>query len=197
MHYEEIAPCVFYYKNVFTEGKRLIDLVEKECSNEWGYLNWVRAQVGDGYISDVRTSMACELAPLSSQEIGDESVVPLVETWLDIFKCIDKVVWHYREENELQLESDEGFRVLRYGKGAEYRAHHDHGPGNRRVLSLVSFLNDDFTGGQLEFPKFDVTVQPEKGACVLFPSNFPYLHVAHPAGVEDGTVKYSLVTWYR
>jgi len=197
MQYEELAPCVFLYKNVFSDGKRLIDLVEKECSNEWGHLNWVRAQVGDGYISDVRTSMACELQGLTVGEVGDSDILPLVETWLSVFKSIDKVVWHYREENELHLEADEGFRVLRYGKGAQYRAHHDHGPGNRRVMSMVCFLNDDFSGGELEFPKFDLTIKPESGSCVLFPSNFPYLHIAHPAGVEDETTKYSLVTWYR
>jgi len=197
MNYEELAPCVFMYKNLFSNGKRLIDLVEKECSNEWGYLKWARAQVGDGYISDIRTSMACELSPISGQLINNEDVIPLVECWRETFKAIDKAVWHYREDNELNLESDEGFRVLRYGKGAEYRAHHDHGPGNSRVLSLVAFLNDDFSGGELEFPKFDLKIKPEAGSCVIFPSNFPYLHIANPAGVEDGTVKYSLVTWYR
>jgi len=57
----------------------------------------------------------------------------------------------------------------------------------------VFFLNGDFTGGELEFPYFDVKITPSAGTLVLFPSNFPYGHIAHP--VEDGT-KYSLVTWY-
>lgn len=197
MKFEELAPCVFLYKNAFSGGDNFVSLIEEECSQDWGYLQWVRAEVGDGYISEIRTSMACELAPLGVENIEVERVIPIKEAWIEIFKGIDATVWHYREENELNLQEDEGYRVLKYGRGAEYRAHHDHGPGNSRVLSLVAFLNDDFSGGELVFPKFDLTIKPEAGSCVLFPSNFPYTHIAEPAGVDDGTTKYSLVTWFR
>jgi len=197
MKVEEVAPCVFLYREAFSGGENFVSLIEEECSQDWGYLQWVRAEVGDGYISEIRTSMACELAPLSVENIEVERVLPIKEAWIEVFKGIDATVWHYREENELNLQQDEGYRVLKYGKGAEYRAHHDHGPGNSRVLSLVAFLNDNFSGGELVFPKFDLTIKPEAGSCVLFPSNFPYTHIAEPAGVDDGTTKYSLVTWFR
>jgi hypothetical protein len=45
----------------------------------------------------------------------------------------------------------------------------------------------------LEFNNFDLTIKLEKNSIVLFPSNFPYSHIAHP--VKSG-VKYSLVTWF-
>ena len=197
MKKQELAPCLYVYEDLFDNGKQFISLIEEECANDWGYLSWVRAEVGDGYISEIRTSMACELAPLGAEDVQIERIVPIKEAWINVFKGVDQAVWDYREENEIQLEADEGYRVLKYGRGAEYRAHHDHGPGNSRVLSAVAFLNDDFTGGQLVFPKFDVTIEPKAGTCVLFPSNFPYTHIAEPAGTEDESVKYSLVTWFR
>lgn len=197
MKKKEVATCLYVYEDVFSGGEEFISLVEKECAEDWGYLSWVRAEVGDGYVSEIRTSMACELAPLNAEDIKIDRVVPIKEAWQSIFTKIDKCVWDYREENELALSVDEGYRVLKYGRGAEYRAHHDHGPGNSRVLSAVAFLNDNYSGGELVFPNFDVTIEPKAGSCVLFPSNFPYLHIAEPAGIEDGTVKYSLVTWFR
>lgn len=197
MKKKELAPCLYVYEDVFSGGEEFINLIEKECAEDWGYLSWVRAEVGDGYVSEIRTSMSCELAPLNAEDIKIDRVVPIKEAWQGIFSGIDKCVWDYREENELVLSADEGYRVLKYGRGAEYRAHHDHGPGNARVLSAVAFLNDNYSGGELVFPKFDVTIQPKAGSCVLFPSNFPYLHIAEPAGVEDETVKYSLVTWFK
>jgi len=197
MKKEDLGTCIRLYTNVFDSGKKFIDLLESECSQEWSFLNWVRAQVGDGYISDVRTSMSCELSPLSNYDGHSSRISELHSTWIDIFQSIDKTVWDYRDDFELELSGDENYRVLRYGKGAEYRAHQDHGPNNERVLCLVCFLNDDFSGGELVFPHFDVEIKPQAGSCVLFPSNFPYLHIAKPAGADDETVKYSLVTWFK
>jgi len=193
----ELATCVRLYENLFTNGNEFIDLLENECSQDWGFLSWVRAEVGDGYVSDIRTSMACELQALSNYNGSVSRLDNLFNNWKRIFESIDKAVWEYRDDYELDLRSDEGYRVLRYGKGAEYRAHQDHGPNNERVLSLVCFLNDNYSGGELSFPHFDVEIKPTAGSCVLFPSNFPYIHIAHPAGVEDNTVKYSLVTWFK
>lgn len=197
MNSKEVAPCIYVYEDVFDNGEKFISLIEEECSQDWGYLQWIRAEVGEGYISEIRTSMACELSPLNAANVTVERIIPIQEAWGEIFKGIDSCIWDYRETNELELKIDEGYRVLKYGRGAEYRAHHDHGPGNSRVLSVVAFLNDNFTGGELVFPKFDITITPKAGSCVVFPSNFPYTHIAEPAGVDDGTIKYSLVSWFR
>ena len=66
-----------------------------------------------------------------------------------------------------------------------------------RTLSLVAFLNDGYSGGNLTFPKFDTSITPKAGSVILFPSNFPYIHIAEPVGSSDETIKYSLVTWFR
>lgn len=97
----------------------------------------------------------------------------------------------------VDLSGNEGYRVLKYGRGAEYRGHIDHGPDNSRVLSIVAFMNDDFSGGELVFPIVNATIKPKKGSVVMFPSNFPYFHYASPVGLNDLSNKYSLVTWFK
>jgi predicted 2-oxoglutarate/Fe(II)-dependent dioxygenase YbiX len=54
------------------------------------------------------------------------------------------------------------------------------------------YLNDDYSGGELEFRNFQLKISPKKGMLLLFPSNFAYAHIAHP--VTSGT-KYAFVTW--
>jgi predicted 2-oxoglutarate/Fe(II)-dependent dioxygenase YbiX len=61
-----------------------------------------------------------------------------------------------------------------------------------RALSAICYLNDDYEGGEIEFPEFKVKIKPEAGMLILFPSNFAYKHTAYP--VTKGT-KYALVTW--
>jgi predicted 2-oxoglutarate/Fe(II)-dependent dioxygenase YbiX len=56
----------------------------------------------------------------------------------------------------------------------------------------VLYLNDDYLGGEIEFPHYDVKIKPEAGTLVLFPSNYAYRHIAHE--VTSG-IKYALVTW--
>ena len=196
MKFIQHAPCIAQYDNVF-DASTFIDLLEQECSHQWGYLNWERSTVGTGEISDMRTSFGCELSPIGSDDIQIERVKPLAKEWRDLWSKIDPIVWDYRNHFELDLEADEGSRVLKYGGGAEYKAHHDHFNTNNRVLSLVAFLNDDYTGGRLTFPKFNSSIQPKAGTVILFPSNFPYTHIAEPVGKNDKTIKYSLVTWFK
>ena len=62
-----------------------------------------------------------------------------------------------------------------------------------RQMSMVAYLNDEYEGGELEFINFDLKIKPQKGSVILFPSAFPYAHIAHP--VDIGT-KYAMVTWF-
>jgi hypothetical protein len=192
----EHAPCIVQYDNVFDPGN-FIHLLEEECSQAWGYLHWERSTVGSGVVAPIRTSMSCELGPIGSEDISVERVLPLAQEWKRIWESIDPYVWDYRNTFELDLEADEGYRVLKYGGGASYHAHHDHWRDNSRTLSLVAFLNDGYSGGNLTFPKFDTSITPKAGSVILFPSNFPYIHIAEPVGSSDETIKYSLVTWFR
>ena len=55
------------------------------------------------------------------------------------------------------------------------------------------YLNDEYEGGELFFPYFDLKFKPEAGDIVLFPSTFIWAHAALP--VESG-LKYSAVTMF-
>lgn len=58
------------------------------------------------------------------------------------------------------------------------------------VFANVLYINDDFTGGELHFPKIDITYRPEKGALIVFPSADDYLHGVLPVG--PGPIRYAL-----
>jgi predicted 2-oxoglutarate/Fe(II)-dependent dioxygenase YbiX len=88
----------------------------------------------------------------------------------------------------------EHYQMLKYEQGEEYKGHYDGGTPIGRSISCLCYLNGNFEGGELEFPNFHVKIKPEPGMLVLFPSNYAYLHIAHP--VTSGT-KYSMVTWIK
>lgn len=193
----DLAPCIFVYRSALN-SENFIELIEQEASKNWPYLTWNRSQTGGnnnslGTVSDYRTSLEMSMAPLMSEEVNKD-LENLQSILIEqIFKPIDQCIWDYRKYFDLNLQSDTGYALLKYSGGSEYHIHHDHGPDNRRVLSLVACLGEEnFSGGELEFNNFKLTIKLNKNDLVLFPSNFPYTHIAHP--VDSGT-KYSLVTW--
>ena len=196
----DLGNCVYLYENTFTPGN-FIELLEEECKNDWGYLSWFRTLVGSGdnlRADNYRSSLGCELSPLNvpESEVSVDRLLPVRSAWDKIRTDTDKAVWHYRNEHVLNLTKDEGYRVLKYGRGAEYRGHVDHHPSNQRVLSVLGYLNDGYAGGELVFPLLDITVKPKAGAVLLFPSNFPYYHYANSVGDVSDEIKYSFVSWF-
>ena len=190
---EEI-PCVWIYKNYF-EVKDFIEKFEEETQKSWPYIDWNRSTTGDGVNnaeSEYRSSLEASIGNLLNPDLVDE-IKQLGEIYQEIFSSIDKCIWDYRNAYELNLNGVEGMQLLKYESNAQYHSHHDHSPNNSRVLSLVACFGEDFEGGELEFPYFNKTIKLEKNSLVLFPSNFPYTHIAHP--VTSGT-KYSMVMWF-
>jgi hypothetical protein len=103
------------------------------------------------------------------------------------------------------IESWERPQLLSYERGGKYDPHADGElsvgkPGGKRVwqrlhnrdVSILLYLNTEFTGGDLTFPDFDITITPKPGLLVAFPSTADYLHGAQPTLSGDRMV---LVTW--
>lgn len=53
------------------------------------------------------------------------------------------------------------------------------------LVSAVVYINDDFEGGELVFPKIKYSYKPVAGSCIMFPSNIEYSH--YVADVLSGT----------
>lgn len=153
--------------------------------------------IGDGvseYVDGVHRSS--QRLTISSEEANRTG--PLA-AWCPIIGAVEGVlVAAYRQQNpHARVVSGTGWDLLRYGVGDRFGEHVDvvrgHPSLSQRLLSVVAFCNDDFEGGELRFPRQDITIRPETGAVVIFPAGFVHPHEALP--VKSG-MKYSLVTWF-
>lgn len=63
-------------------------------------------------------------------------------------------------------------RLYRYAPGERHGAHWDTvvelDDGRTSLLTLVFYLNDDFTGGDTDFPELGRRIAPRKGRALLF-----------------------------
>jgi len=61
-------------------------------------------------------------------------------------------------------------------------------------MSALIYLNDDFIGGEIEFPEQDVKIKPTKGDLIVFPGNINY---AHKVGPIISGERYTMPFWFR
>lgn len=132
-----------------------------------------------------------------TQHVHHEALAPEIS---------DRLVASYRDTITpffgRQLDWMEPPAVLKYVPGGKYDAHADSEywdlPNRRwvrsmdRDLSLLIYLNDDYEGGSLYLPNFDLRIQPTRGMLIAFPSDYRYLHAAEPLVSGE---RYVVVCW--
>lgn len=99
-------------------------------------------------------------------------------------------------------EQGEPLQILRYRPGQQYHPHVDWlGEANRRILTALLYLNEDYEGGETRFVKTGLTVRGRKGDVLLFRNvgrdgNLDPLSEHAGLPVTNGT-KYLATRWIR
>ena len=110
--------------------------------------------------------------------------------------------FHVVPKYNCEFKSYEPVQFLGYPPGGHYKAHNDGESFNHetrqwesimpRDVSFLFYLNDQYGGGELEFPDLGLTIKPKKGMMIAFPSYKEFVHKVHP--VTWGH-RYTLVSW--
>lgn len=184
-----VGGCIDIFENVWNDCDSIIKNVELKCQDANSGIHWNKATtVGKGMHQSERTNFDMSVTTFAS--LGDSLMIDLHN------KCDDTLLsagvsYHNRYGINEQFWQ-EGYNLLKYSTGQEYKVHYDGSTRLGRHLSCILYLNDDYTGGEVEFPLFKIKIKPKAGMLIMFPSNFAYKHIAHP--VTSGT-KYAMVTW--
>lgn len=183
---------IHYYKNVISDPKRIIEIVEDTDSeiNEDGILTkW----------QDWKSSDQNYVFGKQKQELpGDRQKTSkdLLQSIDFIKSAIHKASRHYAETHNINIGSMSSIAIGKYLTGKTMGSHVDSGDDGPRnpVISIVLYLNDDHEGGELHFEEQGVTIEPEAGSIIIFPSKKPYFHASLP--VVSGTKYVSLAFWH-
>jgi prolyl 4-hydroxylase len=135
-------------------------------------------------------------------------------TWIpDGEDCAKDFRKKISEVTNLPAENMESLHIVKYDVGGEYKVHQDFfhpntdyydvevAKGGQRIISVLIYLNDDFKGGETDFPKWGRTIKPEKNKLVIWKNvkdngelEYDSLHAGLP--VIEGT-KYIGIIWIR
>ena len=111
----------------------------------------------------------------------------------DIFRqTFDLVEQDYMSIYGISLKSHNPYKILKYDVGGKFDTHMDDGGGNFRRVSTVYYLNDNYEGGEIEFPRFNVKYKPKENDMIIFPSTYTYNHAV--STITSGE-RYCIISW--
>ncbi len=156
-------------------------------------INFVSAVVvdpktGETYINSVRNTDSIGITTRAQDDTYfrelDSRCKELVGHIVDSYKILFNI--------SETIFDEEKYSLLRYSPGQYYHEHYDGGTESARAISVLIYLNDNYSGGEIEFINFNEKIKPKAGTVILFPSGYAYRHIAH--SVKSG-IKYVIVTW--
>jgi len=180
------------YKNAIKKDKclQIIDTLEDEISLGTPEIFWRSSQVNAK--EDVEEVRNCIDLKYKKESLGKH--IPFSQGLYDIHEIVDKsldiCLNHYESKWNLKMGYKEAFNFVKYLPGKFFKVHVDHGPFYNCTVSAVAYLNDDYEGGELNFTRHGLTIKPDAGDLIMFPSNYIFEHSS--LEVFSG-VKYSVV----
>ena len=168
---EEIAPGIVVYDNVISDNVLLYKEIKKlMMDSKWITRKWSYAEVND-------------LEKITSLKLN--------KLFFDHFDPIEK---DYKEYYNIFPEWHDVYGIMKYGPGQGFINHVDDGTEYHRRVSVVYYLNDNYTGGEINFPRFNIKLKPKANQIIIFPSTYVYNHSVSPIIEGD---KYAVVSWLR
>jgi hypothetical protein len=191
---ENPALGVNLYRNTFSkqDSERYINTLESNLDGNGKY-KWSDATVTNS-TTPIKKARDCADFKYKQQDLGprDNYNSELLELHEEIYQKLKFCVDDYAQYWGINVVYYEAFNFVKYeGEGTHFNIHADHGPMYNCTVSAVIYINEDYEGGEIRFPRLDgYTHTPKIGDILLCPSNYIYEHASLP--MKKGT-KYCVV----
>lgn len=195
----EIAPGIVIYRDVVDGYESLVDDIESAVSLK--VVAWEDATVksGEKHSGVYKETRDTQTIGIPYSKNPEENLSNPRTSFMSIlgstfFNAFDPLEIDYARSYGIDLNWHDSYGILKYGVGQKFTNHIDDHKDYHRRLSTVYYLNDNYSGGEINFPRFDITYKPNANEIIMFPSTFVYNHSVNE--VTEGT-RYAVVSWLR
>ena len=198
MKKRQLAPGIVVYSDVLENYDTLVQDIEEGLATSGQ--QWMQSSIQKDDKVQIDTSYRdTMLITINYKNFIDEDFINLQDAFnsslsnmfLTGFGPLES---DYKQEHQLDTTSHEEYSILKYGQGQKFVNHIDDHKDHHRRMSWVYYINDDYTGGEISFPRFNLTYKPVANEFIVFPSNYVYNHSVLP--VIEGT-RYAVVSWLK
>ncbi len=116
-------------------------------------------------------------------------------------EVVKKVYEKVATITKISTDQIEKIQCVRYGPDEQFGLHFDSDNSNKRIYTLLVYLNDDYKEGETHFPELNLKIAPKRGRCVMFTNvDETYdkiLYSVHAGLPIKSGVKYACNIWVR
>lgn len=190
---EVLHPKVHYYRNVIEDPELFIkDLEDSELMESYmpqigSWQEWKSSSSSEIFGKE----KDCRLNLFRNETLADRINLKLCS--IVAHKAIS-LGEAYCKDTGLDLGYlPHSFRITKYNVGAYMGPHVDaHDDEQGSTISMVIYLNDNYEGGNINFPDFGISIKPEAGSAVVFESK----NVVHEPEETKSGVKYMIPIFF-
>lgn len=174
---------IFYYKEAISNYETLVERIEKndglidaEKENEYLITKWKT------WGPDKNNTFGMQKLIIDSLRVDSDSplYLEMMQIVLDIETSIKTCSYDYAKKNNTELGHLSPLSISKYDKGASMGKHVDsYDENGLETISVVAYINDDYEGGEIEFPEQNIIIKPTAGSIIIFPSQKPYFHCSN------------------
>lgn len=194
-HVDDPRLGIIVYRNALSEkAKNVIERLESTISQSVTppYM-WMESLVGDQVkMPEYRDCHDCKIGKQHAEKASGE-FAEIKNIYSDVAESLEFALVDYEARYNIKMDYMEAINFVRYNPGEHFGIHTDHGFSYNCTVSSCLYLNDNYEGGELHFPHLNITIKPQAGDNIMFPSTYIYAHGALP--VTSGT-KYVAVTMF-
>ncbi len=180
-----LHPDIFYWDNIISYPDELVEFINDLDLNELSrkavskWVPWTASNdlsIIYGATKNISKKMVDEG---SGDKKTDQRVLYIYNSLEMAFDmCFARYLERHPNLNPLDYKLDtENITVKKWQVGSNMGPHADGYDGNTNLaFSLVAYINDDYEGGEINFPDHNITIKPKKGSLIIFPSQVPFVH---------------------
>jgi len=161
---------ILYMENVISEEEHQLLLNYVKNSESWKEQPW-------------------EAMTIESNDLSEEIINILKKIFKIVYKKstdVYDVAINYFKENSLHLvKFIEGFYLIPHTDTLSDESNH---------VASVYYINDDYEGGEINFPGHNLKIKPKANSLIVFPGNENYLHEV--LEIVDKP-RYSSAMWFQ
>lgn len=187
MNTEILYDSIAYFPAVVKDIDHVIDLIESTNSlavSPWENWHAYGESNDESKYGDIKF-MQRKLIPNETDESVKSNSEYLIELLADTMAdCATEYAKIYdldKDDLDYAIQAlkhnSTKFGINKYETNKFMGPHVDWNEYNSQIrYTIVVYLNDSYTGGELYFNNQDIKLKPVAGSVVMFPSKLPYLH---------------------
>jgi hypothetical protein len=181
---EELAPGVVLYKDVIPGHHQLVPYIEQIAYA--GMAEWKVEEFQGNQVETMLFDYPSQFKDPNDFSVTFEERISLVTAGF-----LGVIENDYVTTNKLPQKAHDKLALVKYPTGSTFPLSETN---DDMALTIMYYLNEDFAGGEIEFPKLGIKYQPKENQAIIFPQaeGFEY----SVSTLTEG-IKYAIITYIR